>query len=78
VARSRAAGIYGAIITAAILDAAGNRLQTAALVIAVVVTLMVYWLAEQYAETLGEQAEGGHLAAFPQAGDAVCSAAWSM
>lgn len=59
--RRRAAGIYGAIITAAILDTAGGHLPTAALVITVVVTLVVYWLAEQYAETLGEQAEGGHL-----------------
>jgi positive regulator of sigma E activity len=59
--RRRAAGIYGAIITAAILDTAGGHLPTVALVISVVVTLVVYWLAEQYAEILGEQAEGGHL-----------------
>jgi MFS family permease len=59
--RRRAAGIYGAIITAAILDTAGGKLPTAALVVTVVVTLLVYWLAEEYAELLGEQAEGGHL-----------------
>ena len=59
--RHRAAGIYGAIITAAILDTAGGRLPTAALVIAVVVTLLVYWLAEEYAELLGEQVAGGRL-----------------
>jgi len=59
--RRRAAGIYGAIITAAILDAAGGHLSTAALVISVVVTLLVYWLAEEYAEVLGEQVEGGRL-----------------
>jgi hypothetical protein len=59
--RGRAAGIYGAIITAAILDTAGGHLSTAALVISVVVTLLVYWLAEEYAEVLGEQAAGGHL-----------------
>lgn len=59
--KSRAAGIYGAIITAAVLDTAGDRLSTAALVITVVVTLVVYWLAEQYAEMLGQQAECGHL-----------------
>jgi hypothetical protein len=57
----RAAGIYGAIITAAILDTAGGHLPTVALVVTVVVTLMVYWLAEEYAELLGEQAEGGRL-----------------
>jgi hypothetical protein len=57
--RRRAAGIYGAIITAAILDTAGGRLSTDALVAAVVGTLFVYWLAEEYAELLGEQVEGG-------------------
>src|SRR5262249_35135694 len=59
--RRRAAGIYGAIITAAILDTAGGRLATGALVTAVVITLLVYWLAEEYAELLGEQAAGGRL-----------------
>src|SRR5262249_56049706 len=59
--KSRTAGIYGAIITAAILDTAGNRLPTDALVIAVVVTLVVYWLAEQYAELLGEDVADGQL-----------------
>jgi hypothetical protein len=57
----RAAGIYGAIITAAILDTAGGHVPTTVLVIAVVVTLLVYWLAEQYAELLGELAVGGRL-----------------
>jgi hypothetical protein len=59
--RRRSAGIYGAIITAAILDTAGSNMSTDALVIAVVVTLVVYWLAEEYAELLGEQVTGGHL-----------------
>jgi hypothetical protein len=59
--RRRAAGIYGAIITAAILAAIGGSASTSALVISVVVTLLVYWIAEEYAEVLGEQAEGGHL-----------------
>jgi hypothetical protein len=59
--RRRAAGIYGAIVTAAILDTAGGHVSTTALVISVVVTLLVYWLAEEYAEVLGEQAGGGRL-----------------
>ena len=59
--RRRAAGIYGAIITAAILDTAGGHVSTAALVVSVVVTLLVYWIAEEYAEVLGEQATGGRL-----------------
>ena len=59
--RRRAAGIYGAIITAAILDTAGGQVSTAVLVVSVVVTLLVYWIAEEYAEALGEQSAGGRL-----------------
>jgi hypothetical protein len=59
--RRRAAGIYGAIITAAIIAAAGGKLPTLALAISVLVTLLVYWVAEEYAEVLGEQATGGEL-----------------
>jgi hypothetical protein len=57
----RAAGIYGTVITAAVLASAGAHLGTAALAIAVLVTLLVYWMAEQYAEILGEQAARGRL-----------------
>jgi hypothetical protein len=59
--RQRAASIYGAIITAAIIAATGTDLSTVALVIAVVITLLVYWVAEEYAEVLGEQSEDGRL-----------------
>ena len=59
--RRRAAGIYGAIITAAILDTAGGHVSTTALVVSVVVTLLVYWIAEQYAEIIGEHTAGGRL-----------------
>jgi hypothetical protein len=59
--RHRAAGIYGAIVTAAIIAANAGELSTIALVVAVVVTLLVYWVAEEYAAVLGEQAEGGRL-----------------
>ena len=59
--RRRAAGIYGAIITAAIIAAAGGKLPTLALAISVLVTLLVYWVAEEYAEVLGEQVTGGEL-----------------
>lgn len=59
--RHRAASIYGAIITAAIIAASGGELPTSALVTAVVVTLLVYWVAEEYAEVVGEQVEGGRL-----------------
>jgi len=75
--RRRAAGIYGAIITAAILDTAGGRLSTEALVIAVLVTLLVYWLAEEYAELLGEQAAGGTLPGWTYVRNALV-ATWPM
>jgi hypothetical protein len=57
----RASGIYGIIITAAILDTIGGRASTTVLVISVVGTLLVYWIAEQYAEILGEHTAGGQL-----------------
>jgi hypothetical protein len=59
--RRRAAGIYGAIITAAIIAAVGGKLSTRALTVSVLITLLVYWVAEEYAELLGEQVTGGHL-----------------
>ena len=48
-------------VTGAILDTAGGHVSTAARVVSVVVTLVVYWIAEEYAEVLGEQAAGGCL-----------------
>ena len=73
----RAAGIYGTIITAAVLAAAGDHVPTRALAVSIVVTLLVYWLAEEYAEILGEQLEGGRL---PTWGDirAALAATWPM
>lgn len=59
-ARRRAAGIYGTIVASAVL-AAGGHLSTVQLAVAVLVTLLVYWAAEGYAEVLAEQAHAGHL-----------------
>jgi hypothetical protein len=75
--RRRAAGIYGAIVTAAILDTAGGHVSTVALVISVVVTLLVYWIAEEYAEVLGEQVEGGRLPSGASIREAL-TATWPM
>jgi 4-hydroxybenzoate polyprenyltransferase len=55
-----AAGIYGLIVTGSVLATAGTQLRTAPLTVAVFVTLLVYWLAEQYAEVV-EHASAGHL-----------------
>lgn len=59
--RRRAAGIYGAIITAAIIAAIGEHWQTLPLAVSIVITLVVYWVAEVYAELLGEHVERGQL-----------------
>jgi hypothetical protein len=75
--RRRAAGIYGTIITAAILAAAGDHLASLPLAISVVVTLLVYWAAEEYAELLGEQVEGGRLPTWPHV-RAALAATWPM
>jgi len=75
--RRRAAGIYGAIITAAILDTAGGHVSTAVLVISVLVTLLVYWIAEEYAEILGEHTAGGRLPSRSYIRDAL-TATWPM
>lgn len=46
------AGIYGTVICASILASAGEE-PAARVALIVVVTLIVYWLAERYAEVLG-------------------------
>ena len=75
--RRRAAGVYGAIVTAAILDTAGGHVSTAALVVSVVVSLLVYWLAEEYAEVLGEQVEAGRVPSRASIREAL-AATWPM
>jgi hypothetical protein len=59
--RRRAANIYGTIVTAAVIAAGGNQLSSAQLAVTIIVTLIVYWLAEQYAELLGAHTQDGHL-----------------
>jgi hypothetical protein len=60
-ARRRSAGIYGTIVASAVLAAGGAHLATVPLAVAVLVTLLVYWAAEGYAEVLGEHAHAGRL-----------------
>jgi hypothetical protein len=61
----RAAGIYGTVVTAAVLAAGGGHLPTLALAVGVVVTLAVYWVAEAYAE-FGERAYEGSIPTWVQ------------
>ena len=56
----RAAGIYGLIVTASVLATGGPSLPVLPLAVAVFVTLLVYWLAEEYAE-LVEHTSAGQL-----------------
>jgi hypothetical protein len=72
----RAAGIYGTIVTASVLATAGDHLRPVPLAMAVFVTLLVYWLAEEYAE-LGEHASAGHLPTWSQT-RADLAAKWPM
>jgi hypothetical protein len=44
-----------------VLAAGGAHLRTVAMAVTVVVTLLVYWAAEGYAELLGEHAHAGRL-----------------
>lgn len=75
--RRRAAGIYGMIVTAAVLAAAGDHVPTRALAVSILVTLLVYWLAEEYAELLGEQLEGRQLPSWSDISAALAST-WPM
>jgi hypothetical protein len=71
-----AAGIYGTIVTASVLATAGGSLTTLGLVIAVFVTLVVYWVAEEYAE-IGAHASAGRLPSWAHARSAL-AAKWPM
>ena len=73
----RAAGVYGAIITAAIIAAVGDHLPALPLTVAIVVTLVVYWVAEVYAELLGEHVARGQLPTWPYI-RAALAARWPM
>ena len=52
-------------------------MSTTVLAISVVVTLLVYWLAEEYAEVLGQQVQGGRLPSRASIWEAL-TATWPM
>jgi hypothetical protein len=64
-------------VTAAVIAAGGNQLSTAALEATVLVTLLVYWIAEQYAELLGEHTHAGRLPSMSAVRSSL-AAAWPM
>jgi hypothetical protein len=75
--RARAAGIYGTVVTAAVLATGGGQLRVVQLAVLVFVTLVVYWGAELYAEVLGKHVHAGRL---PQGAElrALVGASWHM
>ncbi len=73
----RAASIYGTVVTAAVIAAGGGVLSTGALAVTVLVTLVVYWLAEEYAELLGEHTQAGRLPSATLVRSSL-AAAWPM
>ena len=75
--RRRAASIYGTVVTAAVIAAGGGVLSSGALAVTVLVTLVVYWLAEEYAELLGEHTQAGRLPSASLVRSSL-AAAWPM
>ena len=70
------AGIYGLIVTASVLATGGTSLPVLPLAVAVFVTLLVYWLAEEYSELI-EHASSGHLPTWTRA-RSLLLAKWPM
>jgi hypothetical protein len=64
-------------VTAAVIAAGGNQLRTGALAVTVVITLLVYWLAEQYADLLGAHTHAGRLPSAQQVRRSLAST-WPM
>lgn len=62
---STASGIYGVIVGAAVM-ASAHAEKAGTLVLAVLVTLVVYWAAERYARIVAERIHEGHRPGWPQ------------
>jgi hypothetical protein len=75
--RRRSAAIYGTILTAAVIAAGGNVLTTQALEVTVLVTLVIYWLADEYSVLLGEHIHAGKLPSIRQIRSSLATS-WPM
>lgn len=73
----QADGIYGTIITASVLASAGDQLAALSLAISVGITLVVYWIADVYAQLLAGPVHQGRLPTRAEARDAL-GARWPM
>ncbi len=73
----QADGIYGTIITASVLVSAGDELAALPLTVSVLVTLVVYWLADVYARLLADPLERGRLPSWHDARHALAES-WPL
>src|SRR5215217_5956939 len=69
---STAAGIYGVVVSAAVM-AASHAESAARLIAAVLITLIIYWGAERYARLVAERNHGGHRLSWAQVGQQLTS-----
>ena len=76
-ARQIAGGIYGTIVTAAILATVGTELPAVDQAVAVLITLIVYWIAHDYADLLGSHIAGAEQPGWRDIRDAL-TASWTM
>ena len=72
--KSVPAGIYGTIICASILGSASPDTPALKVAISVLVTLLVYWLAERYAEVLGLVSSPDHAGPYEQGTNRITAA----
>lgn len=73
---STAAGIYGLIVSAAVM-AASHASTAAAMIVAVLVTLVIYWGAERYSRLVAERIHAGHRPTWQQTRRQL-TAGWEM
>jgi hypothetical protein len=73
---STAAGIYGLIVSSAVM-AASHAASAAAMIVAVLVTLVIYWGAERYSRLVAERIHSGHRPTWQQA-RLQLTAGWEM
>jgi len=76
-ARQIAGGIYGTIVTAAIMATVGTELPAVDQAVAVLITLTVYWIAHEYADLLGSHIAGAEQPGWQDIRDAL-TASWTM
>lgn len=71
--------VYGTIAVSAVLAAESPRQETyARTIVAVVITMLLYWLAHSYADLAGERIETGEPLTFAELGRAMVRELWIL